>query len=272
MTPTCPTGQEWLSLVDGEATENRAAELRAHADSCPRCAQQLAVQRQLVGDLAAPVAVSVNAVQRVMRRLDKAEEPAGRFRWPFWALAAGGLATAATVAFLIQPSTKIDLGTFAPRGGGVPWAQKVGVEIFALESSPRKLETGTTLSPSTPIVASYHNVDAAVAYLMVFALDSRGEVHWAYPGFEDARTDPAAVRLEALQMKRVLADSVILDDLPAGTIDLVTLISREPLHVSGIESLPANGRTVDGLHARFPNARIDYLRLRVVPATSKEKQ
>lgn len=266
MNSPCPSNREWLSLVDGEATENRAAELRVHAGDCSRCAQELEMQRQLVRDLAAPVPVSSDAVAAVMRRLEKAERPARRLGWRGWALTGGALAVAAVVAFLIVPSTGVDRGIFTARGHRVPWAQKVGVEVWAIESSPRKLEAGSVLSPATPMVASYHNVDTAAAYLLVFALDMRGEIHWAYPGFEDAKSDPAAVRLEPLQMNKVLPDSVMLDELSAGPLELVTFISRESIHVSRIESLPVPERSVARLRALFPSARIDSLSLRVAPA------
>jgi len=274
MNTTCPSHQEWLSLIDGEATENRAAELRTHASDCSRCAHELEKQRHLIRDLAAPVPVSADAVATVMRRLGNAKSPARRFGWRGWTLAGGALAVAAAAAFLVVTAAGTHEGTFSARGHRVPWTQKVGAEVWAIDHSPRKLEAGSALSPATAIVASYHNVDVAAAYLLVFAIDARGEIHWAYPGFEDPKTDPAAVRLEPLQMKKVLRDSVMLDDLPVGPVELVTFISREPLHVSHIESLPAPERSAANLRARFPAARTESLPLRVVAASAapnKEK-
>ncbi len=55
MTNACPDKTEWLSLLDREATENRAGALRAHATECSACARELALQRRLIDDLAAPV-------------------------------------------------------------------------------------------------------------------------------------------------------------------------------------------------------------------------
>ena len=272
MNTTCPGSQEWLSLLDGEATENRAAELRVHASGCSRCAGELEMQRRLVRDLAAPVPVSADAVQSVMGRLDSVERPARRFGWRGWAFAGGALAAAAVAFLLIVPPTGGDRGIFSARGHLVPWTQKVGVEVWAIESSPRKLEPGAALSSATAIVASYHNVDAAAAYLFVFVLDAHGEIHWAYPGFEDAKTDPASVRLEPLQMHKVLPDSVMLGELPSGPLELVTFISREPLRVSRIESLPVPERSVAGLRTRFSTARIESLPLRVAPAPASPSE
>jgi hypothetical protein len=270
MSQGCPEREEWFRLVDGEATENRAAELRAHADACPRCAQELAQQRQMVSDLAAPVPVSANGVPAVMRRVRQAEPPVRRSLWRWWAVTAGGLAAAAAAVLLLAPGRPTDPGTFTARGNKVPWTKKVGAEVFVLDPSPRRLEAGGALSPSTPIVASYHNVDTAVAFLMVFARDARGELHWAYPGFDDARADPVAVRLEPQQVRKLLPDSVMLDALPPGPAELITLISRQPLRVSQIEALPAAERQVTRLRARFADARIEGLPLRAVPAAREQ--
>jgi hypothetical protein len=265
MSSACPAKLEWLNLLDGEATENRAAELRTHVSSCPHCAQELELQRQLLRGLAAPVPIAADAVQAVMRRLEKSERPPRRWGWRGWTIAAGTLAATAVVTFLVLPRAGVDGGAFSARGHKIPWTQKVGVEVWALESSPRKLTAGATLSPRAAIVASYHNVDSAVVYLLAFAIDARDEVHWAYPGFEDPKTDPEAVRLEALQMKKVLPDSVLFENLPKGPLEIVTLVSREPLSVSRIESLTTSERSVSSLLARFPAARVEGLSLRVVP-------
>jgi hypothetical protein len=269
MTPRCPDREEWLSLLDGEATENRAALLRAHAEVCPRCAEALAQEERLVRDLAAPVPVSADGVQTVMRRLEQAEPRARRRAWRPWTLAVGGLAAAAAlVVVAVRPAPR-DGGSFAARGKPVPWSKKVGAELFALEPTPHRLQAGATLTPSTPLVAGYHNVDASAAYLMVFALDAQGETHWLYPGFTDAHEDPAALRLEPQQLQKLLPDSVMLDELPAGSLELITLIAREPLKVSQIESRPPIERGPVALRVRFPGARIESIALRVVPSPAK---
>jgi hypothetical protein len=149
----------------------------------------------------------------------------------------------------------------------VPWTQKVGAEVFVLGDALVKLEAGARVSPGVALVASYHNVDKAPAYLMVFGRDVRGELHWVYPGFEDAKKDPESVHLLPLQARQVLPDGVALDDLPAGELELVCLITREPLRVSQIESLPATQRNSFDLRTRFVGARITSLALQVVAPT-----
>ena len=78
---TCPPPAEWLRLADGEVTENRAAEIRAHAAGCRACAGELAGVEALVSLIGAPVPglPSQRALEAVMERLDEA--PPARRRW-----------------------------------------------------------------------------------------------------------------------------------------------------------------------------------------------
>jgi hypothetical protein len=185
-----------------------------------------------------------------------------------WLLGGGVLVLAAAAGILLIPRLSKDQGTFSPRGGDVvPWTQKVGAEVFVLDDALVKLEAGARVSPGVALVASYHNVDKAPAYLMVFGRDVRGELHWVYPGFEDAKKDPESVRLLPLQARQVLPDGVALDDLPAGELELLCLITREPLHVSQIEALPPGLRNSFDLRTRFAGARLTSLSLQVVAPT-----
>jgi hypothetical protein len=260
----CPDKAEWLDLLDGEATENRASALRAHAAECPACASELELQRQLIADLAAPVPVAPGAVEAIMRRLPAGEPVARAKRTRVWPTV-GGLMLAAAAAFVLIPRVAPKHEVFTARGGDkVPWTQKVGAEVFVLSDPLRKLGDGAKISSGVALVASTHNVNAMPAYLMVFGRDARGELHWVYPGYEDVKKDPESVRLLPLQTRQALPDSVVLEDLPTGTLELVSLISREPLRVSQIESLQPGERTIPSLRARFADARIASLSLEVV--------
>lgn len=271
MSPTCPDPQELARLLDGELTENRAARLRAHAAGCAGCAAELEAQQRLLEGLRAPLPglPSDGALAAVMERLDAADAAAGaRARRRPGRLAWGGLAAAAAAAVLLvavsAAPVRRDDG-FAPRGAAVAWDRKVGVELWALEGQPRRLAPGDRLPSGVPVVASYSNVDPAPAWLLAFALDARGEVHWLYPGWIDATQDPAAVRLEGSVVQRALAESVVLEEVPDGPLRLVTVVTRAPRRVSEIEAaLPAD-RTPEALRRRWPDARVDELPVRYAP-------
>lgn len=275
MNPVCPEPAELLRLLDGEVTENRGAELRAHLAGCPRCAEEWAAQQRLVARLAAPIPGSPapGSVEAVMRRLD-APVPAlpGR-RWPRWVAAGAGLAAAAALVLVLFPRGPVVPGAFTPRGGAAAsWERKIAVELWAVETPPRRLETGAAVGPGTAYVASYRNLDASPAWLLAFAVDARGETHWLYPAFLYPGSDPGALRLEPGQRQEVLAETVVLEDLPAGPLRVVTLVAREQLRLSSVERLPPAERGLARLRARFPQARVVEQVLTVEPGSIPEEK
>ena len=269
MSASCPSPEELARLLDGELTENRAARLRTHVATCTGCAAELRAHQLLLDRIRAPLPgiPSEGALAAVMGRLDAADTAAPVERRPVpraWM----GLAAAAVllVALVTIPGRRQD--GFAARGADVAWAQKIGVELWALQGQPRRLAHDDQLATGVALVASYSNVDPAPAWLLAFALDERGEVHWLYPGYLVAGTDPQAVRLEGTVLQRPLPESVVLDDVPGGALRLVTVVTRAPLHVADIEAVSPSERTPEALRRRWPDARIDELTVRVAPAAS----
>jgi hypothetical protein len=271
MSVPCPASDELTRLLDGELTENRAAQLRDHVADCPACAAELAAQELLLARLATPVPglPSAHAMAALVARLDAADlaEAAGAAAAPTarrrpgpraWA----GLAAAAAVLAVVWVAPWHREETFAPRGDGVAWTQKVGVDLWALRGAPRRLAPNDALAPGVPLVASYSNLDPAPAWLLAFALDERGEVHWLYPGYHDARTDPQALRLEGSVAQRALPESVVLEEVPPGSLRLVTVVSRSPLRVSDVEAAAPSDRRPEALRRRWPGARVDELVVR----------
>lgn len=264
----CPPAEELLRLVDGELSENRTSLLRAHALHCERCARELETGSRLAARIAAPVhgVPSPGAAQALLRRLDAAVAPRPRARAWWWAVGAGALAAAMAVTLAVLPRPPRDAGGFRARGTAVAWRNRIGVELWALEETPRKLGAGASVAPGTAFVASYTNLDRDAAHLLAFGVDAHGEVHWLYPAFDDPRTDPQSVRLEPLHVQQALPDAVAPEALPPGPLRMISITSRQPLRVSSVEALSAGGRALDALRARFRDARVDELILRVEPA------
>jgi Putative zinc-finger len=265
MSSACPRSRELSRLLDGEVTENRAGELRGHLASCRACVDELERQQRLLADIAAPVpgVASEGALQALMRRVDTAEASVrphlpgdDRLKGLLGLVA---VATALALAIVLLPRAGEDRGEFSARGANVAWSRKVGVELWALEGTPRRLSPGDRLAPGVALVGTFSNLDPAPAYLLAFALDSRGEVRWLYPAFTDPRSDPVSVRLEASVVQRVLPETVILEDVAPGALRFVFVLSREPRRVSSIESATVPDRDPSALRARWPDARVDDL-------------
>ena len=249
---TCPPRDEWLRHLDGEVTANRAAELALHAEACGSCGKQTVALDGILRALKAPsVTTGPATVARVMAHLDDAPAKPARAWWPRFLV--GGMAFAAAAAVLLlvvraRPSED----EFTARGAK---STPVAVAIHALGSELTRLEPGAQVTPQTAYVASYRNTGGA-AFVMVFAIDSARELHWLYPAFTDAATDPASVEVAATLAARLFEETVILDAPARGAMQLVVLVSSQPLRVSVLERLPRDQRTLDAIRARWPAAEL----------------
>lgn len=274
MTPAHPDRAELLQLLDGEVTENRAAELRSHLARCPACAAEQAAQRRLVGHLAAPVdgVPSAGALERLLARVDEVTgvETTARAgtprRWPLrWVLVSGLAGVAAALVLVVMPGPD-PRDAFSPRGTPVSWGAKVDVDLFALGDPPRRLEPGASVAVDAAFVGVYRNLDDAPAFLLAFAEDASGQVHWLYPAFAGAGTDPAAVELAPGSGATPFPDAVELDHPAPGPLRCIMVITREPLRVSTVEALPSAERDPIRLRGRWPAASIRTLDLVVSQA------
>ena len=111
MTRECPRSEDLTRLLDGEATENQAARMRAHIASCARCERELAGIARLISDVAAPApaAPAEASVARLMRRIEDGaalpvDPPRGRALTArrYAALGAGAVAIAAAAALPVS--------------------------------------------------------------------------------------------------------------------------------------------------------------------------
>jgi hypothetical protein len=264
MSTPCPAPEELLRLLDGELTENRAGALRSHAAGCRACGGELRLQERLVARIAAPMpGLDGGAtVAAAMGRLDAAPPaPALPARWRPGPRTWAGLAAAAALLLVVNlPHRRADV--FTARGAPVAWSQKVGVELWALEGQPRRLGPGDELPRGVPVVASYSNIDPGAAYLLAYAIDGRGEVHWLYPAFTSPGGDPEALRLDGAVVQRALPDSAVFEDVPAGALRFVTVVTRQPHRLSEIEAARPEDRTPEAVRRRWPDARVDELTVR----------
>jgi RNA polymerase sigma factor (sigma-70 family) len=262
----CPKEYELYVLLDGEATENRAMELRSHIEHCSICQGTWKELETLRRDIAAPSpGLSTDGVAgRVLARIAEAKElpppPAPSMRRLGIALI-GGLGMAAAVALALLPGSNTDPGEFTARGGpSAPSLRRdVGVTLRRGESELVPFENGNVVDATTKYAISYRNLGADAAFLMVFAVDAAGDVHWIEPAYLDAKDDPVSVSLNHAEVDQMLpnADAAVLDNPAKGPLRVITLISSQPLHVKQIEALPPGSLSLERLRAQFPGAELD---------------
>jgi hypothetical protein len=198
-----------------------------------------------------------------------------RSRWVL-AVEVGGaaLAIAAMVVlvprFLLRPHDD----AFTPRGGVAETGARrdVGVSLDVVKRSAGATTTlapagaEVVVAPGAHLLLSYATPSAvAAAHLLCFAVDAEGEVHWLYPAFEDAASDPPSVVLPPGRATTAMDTEAVLEGLAPGPLHVHALVSARSLHVSDVERLPPGERTGAALAARFSDADLRSWDLRVAP-------
>jgi hypothetical protein len=180
-------------------------------------------------------------------------------------------AVAAAALFLVVRSTPDD--AFVARGGPHTSSLRrgVGVSVLRVAEQLAPLRAQETVHPETAYGVAYTNLGAR-AFLLLFAIDAAGTVHWIQPAYLDAAAPPSALPLEHRAQQKVLPSAGILERPATGPLRIVTLIAPNALSVSAIESLTPAQRTLDALRARFGDAQIDELVVLLAPFSSPRSQ
>jgi hypothetical protein len=84
---------------------------------------------------------------------------------------------------------------------------------------------------------SYTNLgENPYEYLMVFAVDSKGEVYWLFPAYLEEGSDPRSIEIFQGRPQVELGEKIRHDFTP-GPLVFYGVFTHQPLHVSTIESL-----------------------------------
>jgi len=254
---TCLSEEQMLRLLDGDIAPNRAEGLREHVASCATCRAAISELDTLLGDIAdAGQHDEARHVAQVMSRLDERRPTAARAaRWKR-PMAAAGIALALAAGGVVWVATKKDDAAFAARGSreAATLRRDVSVSLFTGTTNLVRLNTGATMAPDAALSAGYRNLHPTPVYLLLFAVDRDGMIHWLYPAFTDVRHDPASIALERTERELPFPTSVVLDQPARGPLRLVSLITERPLHVSDVERRAAAELSVDALERAFPGS------------------
>jgi hypothetical protein len=267
----CPNETDLVSYADTDLSPEQLERISLHLRTCKRCVRRVGKLEELIGDLAAPVFEQkldlAKHVAGVMSRLDTPAKTARSSR--FGALM-GAFAAAATVALLLAlkwPQDSTSSGEYAARGGPAraSLARDVGVELYAQTQSTRPLASGARVGASTPLTAGVQNLGNEPAYLLLFGIDAKQNVHWITPEFTVIGSDPQATAVAPSRTERLLKSAAVFDDLALGRLRVVALITREPRRVSEVERLNPAALSKESLSKRFPSAEIREFFLEVSP-------
>jgi hypothetical protein len=262
--PHCPSVAELDRFVDADAPPEQLARVERHMEHCVVCAKHVAELRELILDIKAPLpapALDVHEhVRAVMARLDVPRaEP--RSRWLPWL---GTLAAAAVLVLFVAKHEQA--GEFTARGSRAPssLARDVGVSLYS-PAAHTPLEPGSTVAKNAAFTAALRNVGNDRAYLLLFAVDSNGTVHWIAPEYTTPGTDPESTVIARSAEEHLLPTAAQFDDLASGSLRVLALVSKSPRRVSQIESLPPAELTLERLQSRFALDDVRQVSLTVLP-------
>jgi hypothetical protein len=257
-----------LRLLDGELSENRAERLRQHLRTCGVCAARSEELGRTLRELKAPLPdVDPNAaIESVMRRLPTAVLDANavspRPRIARWSLVGGLSVALALSAIVVAPkltrTATEDPGTFAGRGAPVSpsMARAVGVSLYRAQSEHSALANGAGVRQGDAYALKYRNLLGEPAYLLAFAVDAAGTVHWITPPYLDPKDNPASVALASSAAEAPASSAMQLDGPAPGPMRFVAILTKAPLHVLDVEKLHGADLSTAALRARWPAADI----------------
>jgi hypothetical protein len=143
---------------------------------------------------------------------------------------AGVLLWVAVGAHLKPSSEPVARGTTAEEAGAP------NVHLFRTVGDHQTELVAETIHADDGILIAYSNPGAELSYLMVFAVDALGGVHWYYPAYETPGQNPAAPAMRTHALGVELGEE-IRHPLPVGPLRMVSLFLRRPLEVAEVEHL-----------------------------------
>ncbi len=249
----CPNEDALLLAM----TEGRESEFLEHVSTCDRCNKIVSL-----ADMLSTHEVAANtdaAVARLLARVEN-EKSANRIAIPKWL----GFAAAAGIGLVSVLLWRGDNAEFRARGTPVQRSleRDVGVTFRSLENVDRPLADGEMVSRNHRFLISHRNVGPSDVYALIFAVDSKGAVHWMYPAHESEDSNATSITLASTVTEVPQADSVEFEDLPAGELHLYSVVTEKPAHVNDVEALPRVDQS--SLKARFDDALVVSISAKVV--------
>lgn len=285
MKRSCPASDDLLRDELGELTSNRSAELRAHCDQCGICGSERDRLRGTLGDLRGLPARNSDAtpggsfVAAVVARVRLAEPEPERGRgarsgrgWTGPEVGVGvgvGAMAIAAVVLLGLPGLRLGKrsglggvsvdpmghpgGVFTARGGTAR-AERLRAEVLLVRDGKLSPVSGQDLRASDAFAVRVTNASERTVHLMAFGRDAAGDVHWLYPSYRDPRTNPRSVAIPGGTKDRVMGELVQPASPAAGPLQLVTVVSLEPLDVKEVEARLSTRKPATPVADLFPGA------------------
>jgi hypothetical protein len=212
----------FASLVEAHFAQSISPDdelrLRAHLPGCSECTRHYE-RRALLQRVPAVDRLGAALGLPAARRPSRA-----RFAWVLVPVAAALMLTV-----WLRP---VEGDGFTPRGADAG-ASLAWLEVYRLAAGQSPVPNATRLASVDALAFAYRNPESH-PYLMVFAVDAAQHVHWYFPEWTQAETDPAAVSISGGHALTELR-AAITQPLSPGPLKLHALFLDSPLTVRSVE-------------------------------------
>lgn len=260
--------RELAAYLQGEVTasERRAIDAALRDDAGSR--KRLDELRHLCDRLSAPVPELERLDLTAGVRAALAEPEQKRARSWLWTLgSAAALASAAGLFLRFAPQVPA-ISEFRAKSASVASSESerwAGIQVHRVSDTSVAERVSDRLAARDGLVFAYSNLGPSpFDYLMIFAVDARGEVFWFYPAYERPGTDPPALPIEKGASETRLPE-LVRHDFARGPLAIYGLFARRPLRVSEVEaSLERHGSPMTWAPP-WSETSLHALRVRVEP-------
>jgi len=265
---SCSDTRELAALLDGQLSEERAADLRLHLEGCAPCRERLTHLGQLTSGVASLGAAEPGPAfsAGVLGRLD-GPRSGGAPRWRVLAAATVAIFALASVAVLaLRGSSQppVEPPIMAARGEAATATTAVmGVEVRAHvegRGGGRTLRDGDPIPVGAGFSFVVRNHSGKASSLLLFAVDSAHTAHWFYPAYRSPAEDPVGVVVPAWPPVRGLPEGVTPEGLAAGPLTVVAAFCPQARRVREVERQLARGG-VPALAGHLKSCTVDTLGL-----------
>jgi len=164
-------------------------------------------------------------------------------RWWLPLFATGALAL--TIIIASQPVRTPGPSLPMSRGAADETGAAPALHLYRTIGEHETAPVDRSVRANDGILVAYSNPGADLKYLMVFAVDTSGNIHWYYPAYERAGENPQAALIRTGAVGVELGEE-IRHPLAPGALRVFGLFLPRPWHVEQIERLVAEARASQG--------------------------
>ena len=232
-------------FLEGDLSEQEARRIEGSLKNSPDVRRRAEQLQQIRGALSAAPAclANIDVAGSVLAAAKIPQAERARRQGSSRLVSALAWASAAAACMLLGLRPEHERNNVRPEfvekaalGPGAHSKVRVSFQVHRVGVDGRARPTTIGFDKNDGLLFGYTNVGpGSYQHLMLFGVDAEKRVLWFYPAYEQAGTDPVSTPISDNAVESLLPD-VVRHDYAPGPLTVYALFTREPLHVSQVES------------------------------------